>query len=103
MAYGVASIAADCPTGPREIIRDGVDGVLVKTQDVASLADAMRRLAADATDRGMIADRGKEVRERFSLQRVAEQWDDVFRREQRRRAAPGSPEKPVASASDQRR
>jgi glycosyltransferase involved in cell wall biosynthesis len=103
MAYGVASIAADCPTGPREIIRDSVDGVLVKTQDVASLADAMRRLAADATDRGMIADRGKEVRERFSLQRVAAQWDDVFRREQRRRAAPGTPGKPAASASDPRR
>ena len=103
MAYGVASIAADCPTGPREIIRDGVDGVLVEPQNVASLADAIRQLAADATNRNVIADKGKEVRERFSLQRVAEQWDGVFRREQSRRAGGGSQSKPVASSSAPRR
>lgn len=47
LALGVPSIAADCPTGPREILEDGRYGTLVPVGDAAALAEAIDRAIAD--------------------------------------------------------
>lgn len=80
MAGGVAAVAADCPSGPREIVRDGIDGLLVPPGDVGALAHAMRRLMADPHERARFGRRAREVRERFALPAVLEQWNRLIRR-----------------------
>jgi glycosyltransferase involved in cell wall biosynthesis len=50
MAAG-AAVVATRGGGPSELVRDGVDGLLVAPDDVASMAAALRRLAGDATER----------------------------------------------------
>ncbi|MFL5736565.1 MAG: glycosyltransferase family 4 protein, partial [Actinomycetota bacterium] len=54
MASGVPVVAFDVP-GVRELVRDGVDGLLVELGDVDSLASALRRLWDDATLRSRMS------------------------------------------------
>ena len=80
MACGVPVISFDCPSGPREIIRDNVDGILVPPADTAALASALDRLMASPADRARLAARAPEITARFSVEHVLSLWDDLFRR-----------------------
>jgi glycosyltransferase involved in cell wall biosynthesis len=79
MAAGVPVVSFDCAAGPREIIRHGVDGVLVPVGDETALAKSMRALMNDARLRAEMAGHAIAVRERFSEERVLALWDEAFK------------------------
>jgi glycosyltransferase involved in cell wall biosynthesis len=78
MACGLPVVAFDCPSGPAEIVRDGVDGLLVPAEDVAGLASAVSRLAGDPERRRAMGGRATEVSERFSVERIAGLWEKIL-------------------------
>lgn len=78
MAHGVPVVSFDCDAGPRDIIRPGIDGLLVPPGDMAALNTALRSLMGDGPKRASIAGRAAEVRDRFSMQRAIGKWEALF-------------------------
>jgi len=79
MASGLTAVAYDCDTGPREIIRAKIDGVLVRpVSDVEALAAHLSDLMANADKRQRLARRAIDVRDRFSSARVLAMWQQLL-------------------------
>jgi glycosyltransferase involved in cell wall biosynthesis len=78
MACGLPVVAADCRCGPREIIRNDVDGLLVPVGDIEALAGAMQRLMLDRSLQERLAAQAPSVVDRFSMARVTALWDQVL-------------------------
>ena len=74
MACGLPAVSFDCRSGPSEIIRDGVDGTLVKDGDVSGLARAIDALMLDESTRSNYSRRAVDVLERFSVDKILNQW-----------------------------
>lgn len=76
---GLPVIATDCPNGPREIIRDGVDGILIPTEDPEALAAALDRVMTDEKERQSLARRASEIVERFDLEKIMAMWEGCLK------------------------
>jgi glycosyltransferase involved in cell wall biosynthesis len=79
MAHGLPAVSFDCDTGPRDIIREGIDGSLVSPMDgEAGLARAMEAIMEDEVRRQRMGRAAVAVRERFSPEHVMAAWDNVL-------------------------
>ncbi len=78
LEYGVPSVSVDCDTGPRDIIRHEVDGLLVPVENLDALAHALTALIADKNLRRKYGERAVEARERFSIEKISGMWEALF-------------------------
>lgn len=77
MAYGLPVVSFNCSSGIREIIRDGVDGLLVRAADPSALAVALDRLMSNKEERRRLAGKAVEVTERFGLDETMARWEQL--------------------------
>lgn len=80
MAAGLPCVACDCDFGPRELIENGVNGLLVPPDDVPRLGDAIAQLARDAVLRDTLAREALRVHDRFARAAVIDRWSQVLER-----------------------
>lgn len=78
LARGVPTIAADCLSGPREILQNGAVGILVPPEDPVALADAAERLITDVQLQARLRREGIAVARSFSVEAVTAMWEHAF-------------------------
>lgn len=74
MACGAVCIATDCPTGPNEIIKHGVNGFLVKNNDVELMKEAMEECLSDNFDAEKIKLMAVQSVQMFSLKSICDKY-----------------------------
>ena len=77
--YGLPIVAYACQCGPRDIISDGVDGYLIPDGNEACFAERLTSLMSDETLRQQMGAAAAKASERFSEERVMQQWEGVLR------------------------
>jgi len=78
MAAGVPVVATDIP-GTGEVVTHGETGYLVPPQDPAALAAAIVHMLKDREQASLLTEVARrEVRARFSIQSIAEQYEELY-------------------------
>ena len=80
MSVGVPPVAMDCPRGPREIVADGVTGLLVPDGDEPAFTAALLRLVEDADLRRELGIKAHHASRRWSMETVGATWERLLGR-----------------------
>jgi len=83
MAFGLPIVSTDCETGPRELIRNGENGILVEAGDPRALAKGLLEVIRDEKLAKALAGNARIVALAYALDDISERWDQLL--------APASP------------
>ena len=78
VSCGLPIVSFACPCGPRDVISDGVDGILVENGNVEALATSLIQLMQSPEK---IKDMGNVIQQkaaRFKIENLALQWKQLF-------------------------
>jgi len=78
MACGVPVVAFDCENGPRNIITNNQDGILVTPFDTDAYADGLLRLIRDDQFRSQLGRCAHNTSKRYFIEDIAMQWKGLF-------------------------
>ena len=78
MASGLPVIAFDCPVGPRNIIRDGLNGVLVEEANIEQLANELKQLAFNNSQQEKMQAEGLLTSEQYTEEKIYTSWEVIL-------------------------
>jgi glycosyltransferase involved in cell wall biosynthesis len=78
MSKGMAIVAFDCPTGPRDVIEDHRNGLLVRAKNVAALAAGMLELMEDEDLRRRCGAAAAETAREYAIDVIGPRWERLF-------------------------
>lgn len=78
MSCGLPPVSFNCPTGPSDIIRHGIDGLLVEQENEEALEKSLNELINDEETRRAIGEQARKVTQRFNESTVMKMWYDVL-------------------------
>lgn len=78
MSYGKPVIVSQIP-GPKEIVKDGFNGILVMPKKAYDIAKAIERLITDPQLLKTLGTNAKKTAEKYSWNRVGDEYEEVYR------------------------
>lgn len=80
MSCGRPTVCFDCPSGPRSIVNDSVDGLLAEKDNPKDLADKICWMIENDEKRKFMGYNARESARRFSEDVIMPQWVNLFER-----------------------
>lgn len=77
-ACGLPIVSFACPCGPRDLITDGVDGLLVEKENVDALANSLVKVMTSQEIREGMGSAILKKAELFRIEHIAMQWKRLF-------------------------
>lgn len=78
MGYGCASIAFDCISGPNEIIKHNYNGLLVESNNINKLSEAIDFLIENEAKRDLFSSNGIKIKETLSIDKISFKWIEII-------------------------
>lgn len=77
-SVGLPCVAFDCDSGPRYIISHQVNGLLVESENVYQLAEAISSIINNEESRKKMGEKAIESIQRFSPEKIFELWNKII-------------------------
>lgn len=78
MACGLPVVAFDFKCGPKDIISDGKNGLIIRNGDIGALAEGMMRLMEDTENRKRMSLNARKIVDTYSEKAVMDKWIGLF-------------------------
>ncbi|WP_455585944.1 glycosyltransferase family 4 protein [Bacteroides sp.] len=78
MGCGIPPVSFACPCGPRDIIHDGVDGLLVEDGNIEEMAEKIACLIENEDKRIEMGKQAYLDAQKYKMENIAKQWKQLF-------------------------
>ena len=77
-ANSLPIVSFDCYTGPSEIIRNDVDGYLIKNDDINEMIEKINLLIYDSEKRQKFSKNSRGNINKFKKEKIIKKWKELF-------------------------
>ena len=78
MSCGIPCVSLDCPYGPREIITDGVTGLLALDGDIEDLARKIEWMIVHEDERKKMGRNAREDAAKYKMAVIMQDWEQLY-------------------------
>lgn len=78
LSVGMPTVSYDCPNGPRNIIQNNIDGLIVENQNPAALADGLLKIIQSESLRKLLGINAKNNSYNFATEKIMNLWLNLF-------------------------
>lgn len=78
MSQGLPVVSFDCPTGPSDLVKSNVNGILVENQNKQALANAICYMIEHPNERRKMGEKAIETAKQFSGDIIAKKWYSIL-------------------------
>ena len=76
---GLPTVCFDCPNSPKEVVRDGYDGILVPPEDIDALSNSLTKILKDPNMHKKMGERGRnDAISRYSPEAIKGLWLNIL-------------------------
>ncbi|HET1085604.1 TPA: glycosyltransferase family 4 protein [Streptococcus pneumoniae] len=76
--YNLPIVGFRCPTGPSEIVEDGVNGYLIDCYDTDKMSEKLLELMKNDDLRQSFSDHAKDTMDKFDKNKILNQWIELI-------------------------